>query len=360
VDGLRERLQRRVALQRQVVNPEYQAVAIRCEPDSVDVTLDVTATPVEKAVERVPVRLVGVPNTLAVIQEEVREVTVRLNGPGPLVRDIEAGTLAVEVSLEGAQPPARGPEATTVFLRRENIRQLAAGAWAPLAREVELLEVRPRALPLTLDRVGTRTLPVEAIREGTLPEDYEVSQVTVVPEKVTVRGPETILNDLKAVETAPVAVTGLRERLRRTVRLVETVDAGPYRGVRIEPSQQLVDVVIAVAERRLEKVLTSLPINVLVRPEVALNIRIELDRRTVGPVTFVGPRSRMEHFTAESVTAFVPLDITGPADLRPTIRNVEFYIRDPLVRLAPDAKPISVKIEFPPPERGPEPPKKKE
>jgi hypothetical protein len=97
-----------------------------------------------------------------------------------------------------------------------------------------------------------------------------------------------------------------------------------------------------------------------VRPEVALNIRIELERRTVGPVTFVGPRSRMEHFGAEDVTAFLPLDITGVGDLRPTIRNVEFYIRDPQVRLAPDTKPIPVKIEFPPPERAPEPPKKKE
>ena len=120
------------------------------------------------------------------------------------------------------------------------------------------------------------------------------------------------------------------------------------------------DVVLAVSERRLEKTLTALPVHVLVRPEVAHNIRIEIDRRTVGPVTFVGPRSRMEHFSADDVTAFVLLDITGVADLRPTIRNVEFYIRDPQVRLAADTKPIPIKIEFPPPERAPEPPAKKE
>jgi hypothetical protein len=173
---------------------------------------------------------------------------------------------------------------------------------------------------------------------------------------VAVRGPESILGGLKALATAPVAVTGLRESLRRTVPLADRVDAGPYRGVRLEPSQAVVDVVIAVAERRLEKTLTGLPVHVLVRPEVALNIRIELDRRTAGPVTFVGPRSRMEHFTADDVTAFVQLDLTGAADLRPTIRNVEFYVRDPQVRPVPETKPIPVKVEFPPPE----PPKKKE
>lgn len=355
VDGLRERLTRKIPLQRQVVSPEYRAVPIFPEPESVEVALEVTATPAERTIERVPVRLVRIPSTVAVIREEAREVTLRLSGPKPLMRDLEASGLAVEVSLDGAEAPARGTEVITVFLRRENIRQGApGGALAPLARELELLEVRPRSLALTLDRIGTRTLPVEAPREGTPAEDYEVSEITVVPDKISVRGPETILRELKAVETVPVVLTGLRERLRRTVRLVETVDVAGYRGARIEPSQPFVDVVVAVAERRLEKALASLPVHVLVRPEVAHNIRIELDHRTVGPVTFVGPRSRMEHFTEDDVTAFLALDITGIGDLRPTIRNVEFHIRDPLVRLAPDTKPIPVKIEFPPPE----PPKK--
>ncbi len=357
VDKLRERLQRRVPLQRQVVSPGYQAVPIQCVPETVEVTLDVVTTPAEKTVERVPVRLTVVPGAVAVLKEEVREVAVRLSGPPLAVRDLDASGLVAEVSLESAQPPARGTEVTTVFLRRENIRQLtAAGAAVPLAREIELLEVRPRAVPITLDRVGSRSLPVEAVREGAPAEDYEVSQVTVVPEQVTVRGPESVLKELKSIATVPVAVTGLRERLRRTVRLVETVDAGPFRGVRIEPSQQAVDVVIAVAEQRVEKALPGLPVHVLVRPEVATNIRIELDRRTVGPVTFVGPRSRMKDFSAEDVTAFVLLDITEAANLRPTAREVRFHLRDPQVRLAPDSKPISVKIEFPPPE----PPKKKE
>lgn len=357
VDGLRERVQRKVALQRQVIGPEFQSVPIFPEPSSVEVTLETTATPTERTMERVPVRLTVVPSSLAVIKEEVREVTLRLSGPAPLMREIDASSLVVEVSLEGAEAPSRGTEVTTVFLRRENIRQsVPGGSPAPLPREVELLEVRPRSIPLTIDRIGTRTLPVEAVREGSPAEDFEVSQITVVPDRVAVRGPESILKELKAVETAPVVLTGLKERLRRTVRLVETVDVGPFKGVRIEPSQPFVDVVIAVTERRVEKALTGLPVHVLVRPEVAHNIRIEIDRRTVGPVTFVGPRSRMEHFTADDVTAFIPLDITGVADLRPTIRNVEFYIRDPQVRLAPDTKPIPVKIEFPPPE----PAKKKE
>ena len=357
VDGLSERLRRRVSLQREVISPDYGAVPIYPDPPVVDVILDVVETPEEKTIERVPVRIATLPKTLAIIKEEVPEVAVRLSGPQRLLRGIDAPDLVAEINLDDALPPARGTDVTTVFLRRENIRQMAGGGTTvALAPGIELLEVRPKAVPLTLDRVGTRTLPVKAVSEGAPAEDYEVTQITVVPDAVSVRGPESILKQMEAIETFPVLVTGVKERLRRTVRVVDTVDVGAFRGVRIEPARQFVDVVVAVTERREAKTLTGLPINLIVKPEVAFNIRVEMERRTLGPVTFVGPRSRMEVFSADSVTAFIPLDITNVADLRPTIRNVEFYIRDPLVRLAPDAKPIPIKLEFPPPERAPEPP----
>ena len=71
-------------------------------------------------------------------------------------------------------------------------------------------------------------------------------------------------------------------------------------------------------------------------------------------MTFVGPRSHMEQFGAEGVVAFVRLELATAEDLRPTIRNVEFYIRDPQVQIAPDTKPIPVKLDFPPVEPAPE------
>jgi len=359
VDGLSARLRRRVPLQREVVSPDYGTVPIFPEPAVVDVVLDVVETPDEKTIERVPVRLVGIPQNVAILKEEVQEVTVKLTGPRRVLRPLDAPSLVAEVNLETVQPPARGTDVTTVFLRRENIRQVAAGgAYAGLAREIELAEVKPKTLSLTLDRVSNRTLAVEAVLEGKPAEDYEVSQVSILPEKVAVRGPASILKEMKAIRTFPVLVTEVKERLRRTVALVETVDVGEFRGVRIEPSRRLVDVVVAVAERRVQKTLENLPVYIVVKPEVALNIRVEADRRTLGPVTFVGPRSRMEHFSADSVTAFVRLAITSVADLRPTIRNVEFHIRDPLVRLAPDAKPIPIKLEFPAPEPPPGTPPK--
>jgi YbbR domain-containing protein len=355
VEGLRQSTTKKdVPLPAKIDSREFGTVKISPSPDKVDVLLDVREKPEEKTIERVPVRLAAVPDNVAVIQQDVREVTVKLLGPQRLLRDLDAQNLVAEINLEREAPPARETTAS-YFLLRENVRQLAErGAALPLPGDIERVEVEPKNIQVTLDRLGSAVLPVKAVLEGAPAEDHEVSEAIAVPEKVNVQGPQSIIGQMKAIETVPVLVSGVKERLRRTVRLLDTVDVGAYRGVRIEPSQRFVDVVVAVTERRMPKTLTELPVRLLVTPKTAFNVRVTVEPKVVGPVTFVGPRSHMEQFTADSVVAFVRLELATAEDLRATIRNIEFYIRDPQVQLAPDTKPIPVKLDFPPAEPAPD------
>jgi len=361
VEGISRRREATVRLQREVPTPDFGAVPIFPARPTVELTLDVVEKPAEKTIERVPVRFAAVPKNLSVIQQNVAEVAVTLRGPARRLRDIDAQSLMVEIDLEGEQPPRGKPQPKSCFLLRENVRQLAErGASLSLSHDIEMLTIEPNTVTLTLDRVLTRTLPVKAVLDGKPAEDFEVSEVTVVPERVRVRGPQSVVAALKAIETLPVQVAGVTERLRRTVRLIERVHTAQFAAVPVEPSQRLVDVVVAVAERSRRKTLKALPVHVVLTTEKVGGIRVETEPRTVGPVTFVGPQSRMEAFGPDSVLAFVRLQITSVADLRPTIRNVEFHIRDPKVHLAPNSKPLTVKLDFPPLERAPEAPKPKE
>ena len=348
IAGIQKGREVKARLQREVARPKFGLVPIFPAQPTVNVSITVTEKPDEKTVERVPVRLAALPSNLAVIRQDIGEVAVRLKGPKGRLRDLDAQSLVAEINIEGETAP-REPEPKSCFLLRENIRHVVArGVSLPLDREIELLGVEPNTVQVTLDRLGTRTLPVKAVLDGQPAEGYELGEVAVVPESVTVRGPQSVVGKLKAIATLPVLVGGVTERLRRTARLVERVDAGKFKAVAIEPSQQLVDVVVDVTERTARKTLKGLPIHVVLTADKVGGIRVDLRPRVVEAVGFVGPKSRIEGFGPDAVVAFVRLQITTIADLRPTIRTVEFHIRDPKVRLAPDTKPITVNIEFPP------------
>jgi len=358
VDGLSERLRRRVRLQRQVVSPDYGRAPINPDPPEVEVVLEVVETPAEKAVEGIAIRPVGLGKDAAILSQDVRSAAVRLRGPQRLLETLDAGNLVLELDLGGAKTPAEGPKEITIGLGRANLRQLVpTGSATALPADLEVLEVRPQRVRLTLDRLATRSMPVKPVLEGQPAEDHQVSETRAIPSEVAVSGPESVIEALQAIPTYPVPIAGLAERLRRTVRLVEKVDASRWRGVPVEPDRREVDVVVAVSERRATKTLEGLPIRLLVKPELLAGIRVEMEPRETGPVSFVGPQSRIAVFSEDSVVAFVRLEVTSAADLRPTIRNVEFHIRDPKVRLAPGTKSIPVKLEFPAAEAPPRKPK---
>ena len=355
IAGIRKPRDVKARLQRQVPTPTFGVVPIFPARPTVDVAIQVTERPDEKTIEHVPVRLAALPRSLAVISQDVTEVTVKLRGPRGQLRDLDAQSLVAEISLEGETAPGT-PEPKSNFLMRENIRQVVArGASLPLGRDVELLALEPSTVQVTIDRLDTRPLPVKAIVEGQPAEGYELGEVSVVPERVTVRGPRSVVSQLKALETVPVLVGGVSERLRRTVQLVDRVTVGQFQGVVIEPSQRLVDVFVDVTEPTARATLKDLPIHVVLTADKVGGVRVELQPRVVAAVEFVGPKSRIDAFGADSVVAFVRLQITSLADLRPTIRTVEFHIRDPKVRLAPGAKAVTVNIEFPPAARPPAP-----
>ncbi|MBL7224345.1 MAG: hypothetical protein ISS72_10865 [Candidatus Brocadiae bacterium] len=360
VDGLRERFRQGVLLEHQVATQDGP-VAIAPARPAVVVLLEVSEKPEEKTVEHVPIRLAAGPKGLAVIRPEDQpvEATVKLRGPRRLLDEVDARTLAVEASLEDVAPPE--DDATkpySFFFLRKHVRYVAApDTLLPLPKGIELIEVEPKTVQLILDRLSTRTLPVLPELEGRPAEDHEATAVAL-PDKIEVTGPQSILRQMTAIHTEPVLVTGLTERLRRPARLVRTADAGSFRNVPIEPAQHFVDVVISVAERRVRKTLNDLPVRLLLTPRPGLALPVEMEPKTIGPVVFEGPRSHIERLTADNVDAFVRLAITTVADLRPTIRNVEFHIADPQVRLAPDAKPIAVKLDFPATEPEPAPRKR--
>ena len=360
VDGLREHTRHAVALLK-TIDTKDGPVAIFPTRPTVVATLDVAERPEEQAFARVPVRLGPLPKDLAVIRQEghVDQVTLTLGGPRRLLDQVDGPNLVVDVPLDTVTAPENGTKPHTIFFLPENVRQTAQpGTSLPLPLEIRHVDFQPKTIQLIIDRMHAARLPVAPVLEGQPAADHEITKATAVPAEVQVRGPKSVIAQLKSIETEPILVNGLREGLRRQVRLVHTVDVAKFRGVAIAPARPSVDVVLAVAEKRVRKTLTGLPVRLIFTPPAGLAISVDMEPKTLGPVVFEGPASRVAKLTPDSVVAFVRIEIATAADLRPTIRTAEFHIVDPQIRLAPDHKAVTVKLGFPSLEPAPKPPEK--
>ena len=86
---------------------------------------------------------------------------------------------------------------------------------APLG--VEVTQVSPSTISLTLEALGSRVVPIIPEVRGAPAAGFVVGTVEVEPATVEVEGPESRLGDLDEAMTEPIDVTGASVPLRRMV-----------------------------------------------------------------------------------------------------------------------------------------------
>jgi len=64
-----------------------------------------------------------------------------------------------------------------------------------------------------------RDVPVELILTGKLPPGFEIERTNAVPSHVRIKGPKTVVESLKSIETLPVDLTDRRVSFRERVDL---------------------------------------------------------------------------------------------------------------------------------------------
>jgi YbbR domain-containing protein len=154
----------------------------------------------------VPVSYRNVPVPLELTGDQTDRVIVHVRGDDNVVSGLAEGSLRVTVDLEGSQA---GPN--TVPLRTDHV--VAPG-------RVEVLQIEPGTVTVTLARAGLLSVPVKPSVEGQPAPGYVVSRVITEPSTVTVAGPESHLTGPINVITERVMIQG------RTGRVVQEVVVG--------------------------------------------------------------------------------------------------------------------------------------
>lgn len=158
---------------------------------------------VERSV-RVPLVFRGVPTHLEIAPGAPDSVEVHLRGRSSQLTG-DQGDVNVSIDLADARPGSH------LFHLRTDLVTTPFG--------VEVTQVFPATVMLTLEETGRRLVPVTATVDGTPAPGFVVKEVLVEPGQVEVVGPKRSLEDLKQAMTETVMIDGATSNVVKMVSI---------------------------------------------------------------------------------------------------------------------------------------------
>ncbi|MDQ3323381.1 MAG: CdaR family protein [Acidobacteriota bacterium] len=189
----------------------------------------------------ITIRLPNVPltvrysNDTAVTNSLAQEVDLVITGDKRKIDQINKNDLVILLDLSNVPAGDR-----TVLLAPDNVNiELPTG--------VRLDEIQPNEIAVRLEAVEEREIPVKAETEGTVAENFEIYNQTVVPQKVRVRGPASFVKSLDSASTEKINIENRTADFN--ARQVELNLVNP----KVTLLDTVVDVIFKIGENRIER-----------------------------------------------------------------------------------------------------------
>ena len=204
-----------------------------------------------------------------------------------------------------------------------------------IPHDLEVVLVDPPYLDLEWEEVVTRQVPLQSSISGQPAEGRMVKgEPKVDPEKVTVRGPISLVETMQFARLSPYVVTGLTE--------------GTWaRRIAIDPPQQRVrllgspaaTVTVEVVRRKSEKLFAQREVEVL-GPAYAVAVPNKVD------VTVIGPPEVVANLRAEQIVPRADLAAAGEWTLDAPHGSASVPITVPLNKVEAEVQPPSVTVKW--------------
>ncbi len=271
----------------------------------------------------VPVGVISLPP-----EEGARELMTRIpasihvtvRGPTRAMTNlIQEGLTPIEVDLREGYP--------------EKIR--FSETMFTLPRDVEVVLVDPPYLDLEWEEVVTRQVPLQASISGQPAEGRMIKgEPKVDPEKVTVRGPISLVETMQFARLSPYVVTGLTEGTwaRRIA-----IDPPPQR-VRLLGSPAAT-VTVQVVRRKSEKLFSQRPVEVI-GPARASIKPAKVD------VTVIGPPELVASLREEQIVPRADLESAGKWTTETAHGTATVPVTVPLNKTQVEVQPPSVTVKW--------------
>ena len=130
---------------------------------------------------------------------------IEVRGPRPLVEQLRNTFNKLDVDY-----PPHAPRKFTTVVDPSQL-QLPSG--------VEILSVDPATVTIQTEQVVGKQLQVVVDTVGAPAAGFKLGEIKVIPETVVVRGPQSIVEKLRRIETFPLELKGVEAPIRKELSL---------------------------------------------------------------------------------------------------------------------------------------------
>ncbi len=259
----------------------------------------------------IPVKPENIPDGMTLSIPFPKGIDVRISGSPSRIKSLKDHTLHYPLDLSDV---TIGDLAVPI---NEGLISLPPG--------VVIIKITPSILHLTVENESRKVVPVKVSLLNRLAAGYIISEISVTPASVTLKGPQSLLNPITEIRTKPIDINGTFESFKKET----TLDLGE--GVQnISPLETLL-VEITLKEQMDTRALQDIPVKGLNTGFAYQISPSEIDIKIKGPVNVLDkldPR--------QSIKAHIDLN-----ELQPGI-----YMKPAIISLPVGITMIQVKPEI--------------
>ncbi len=279
---------------------------------------------VEEIIRNVPVNIVTSEQTVN-LDDSVRYVDITVRGRSQKrLNQLSPSDFKIQLEIgDNAYSPTK-PVAFKV-IRTASISK-------PFG--INITKTNPETLVLRFDRMATKEVPVIARFTGMTSEDYACGEVKLVPDKVTISGPESVMAAITRVQAEPIFLDRrTTEDFDYIVKITE-----PHGKVSVVPPKTLAQVEIY--KKFDTRIFSGLPVYVLGTANSGKTVR-KIAPSNVD-ITISGVKSTLEVMNGSELSAFI--DISSIKEPGLSKVKVQCFINLPNIK-ANTVTPSEIEVE---------------
>ncbi|HBM16023.1 MAG TPA: hypothetical protein DD381_06755 [Lentisphaeria bacterium] len=285
----------------------------------------------DKTFQEVPVTIIKKGN-IEVLAYKPESVEVTVQGSRNKLKLLSNSDIRIEIPVDGIV--LENTESSAVTSKTINYTISPSDVKTP--NGISVLEIFPSEISIRIDHLQTKEFPVEVLFQGSLPEDYSIGQINVMPKTVSVTGPGSIIDQIDYLTTKPIILD------KSTVDSFSVERTFQIGDKKMLISPKVVEVSVDVYKSKDTRLFQDIPVSLLINHPPIKYYKIKLLTDKVN-VTLGGLNSHLSKLQPDQIKAFADLSkVTAPGTYEV---NVDCWIMDTGVTLK-FIDPSVIKVEI--------------